>query len=102
MNRVHHGHSAAHLDRREPEALPLDDLLDSSVIQRSNISKRNPSDDSSTTSPSTCGKNDNSPQCGKPADTNNITLPVVLGVVYAFLSTVVADDALIRAIAFLW
>ena len=51
-------------------------------MQPPRLSKREPSE----TSSDKCTKNDKSALCGKPAETNNVTLPVVLGILYGFFA----------------
>lgn len=82
MTRAHDGHSTLHFYNRGAEPLRAENIMDRDVVQLVNVLKRNPSADSSTSN--TCTKNDKSQQCGKPSDSNNITLPVVLGVLYGF------------------
>ncbi|KAL8775697.1 MAG: hypothetical protein Q9209_000193 [Squamulea sp. 1 TL-2023] len=76
----HHSHHALHLLRRAaaPLANPVPSPLESFVVPAKiwlpKIAKRAASDSS------VCTANDNSGQCGKPSEANNITLPVALGV----------------------
>ncbi|KAL9602245.1 MAG: hypothetical protein Q9219_001969 [cf. Caloplaca sp. 3 TL-2023] len=76
-----HNHHALHLLRRaaapiaNPLPQPLGQYLDPSHAWLSKAVKRGASDSS------ICTDNDTSAQCGKPSETNNITVPVALGVV---------------------
>ncbi|KAL8787032.1 MAG: hypothetical protein Q9213_002468 [Squamulea squamosa] len=75
-----HSHHALHLLRRAaaPLANPLPSPLENSIVPAKtwlpNIAKRGASDSS------VCTADDNSGQCGKPSEANNIKLPVALGV----------------------
>lgn len=79
MVRMRHNHAAFHLQYREAMPSPLEYI----VAQLPKLSKRDSSDSSSSSS-NTCTKGDKAVQCAKPADSNNITVPVVLGIVYVF------------------
>ena len=76
-----HSHHALHLLRRaaapiaQPLPSPLGQIIGPSKAWLSDIVKRGASDSS------VCTDNDTSAQCAKPAQSNNITVPVVLGVV---------------------
>ena len=67
MARINHGHAAFHLEHRNPKPSPLGLM----TAQLPSLSRRD----------NTCGKDDKAVQCAKPADSNNITIPVVLAVV---------------------
>ncbi|KAL9030298.1 MAG: hypothetical protein Q9196_001574 [Gyalolechia fulgens] len=58
-----------------PLPAPLGRLIDPSEAWLSSIAKRADSDSS------VCTENDTSGQCGKPSDSNNLTVPITLGVV---------------------
>ena len=83
-----HGHDRFHLQHRDPRPSPhvepsaLAKALDATMIRLSNLSKR-ASDDSGSDH---CTKNDTSDQCTPPSRSNNITLPVLLGVLYVLLN----------------
>ena len=79
MARMRHSHVAFHVQHRETMSSPLNYI----TAERPKFSKRDSSESSSTSS-NTCTKDDKSVQCAKPADSNNITVPVVLGIVYVF------------------
>ena len=70
MARMRHGHVAVHLQHRDARPSPLEHV----IAHLPNLAKRDASN--------TCTKDDKSAQCAKPADSNNITLPIVLGIVY--------------------
>ncbi|KAL8704888.1 MAG: hypothetical protein Q9201_001956 [Fulgogasparrea decipioides] len=76
-----HSHQALHLLRRaadplaHPRPSPLEQVVDSSKAWLSDVVKRGASENS------VCTNDDTSGQCGKPSQTNNITVPVALGVV---------------------
>ena len=82
MARGHGSHQ--HLQRREAALFQPGQFSNPRTMLAQVMSKREPSDSSSSSSSNICGKNDKSDQCGKPSD-NNVTLPVVLGVVYGSL-----------------
>lgn len=91
---MRHSHVAFHLQRREPMPSPLEYIIN----QLPKFSKR----DSSESPPNICTKNDKSVQCAKPADSNNITLPVVLGIVYVSPHDCMDEGRLIMSLAFHW
>ena len=74
-------HNALHVLRRAAAPLPnpipnsLDHLIHNHNTWVSTVARRGASDSSQ------CTDNDSSAQCEKPSQSNNITLPVVLGVV---------------------
>ncbi|KAL8686564.1 MAG: hypothetical protein Q9224_005410, partial [Gallowayella concinna] len=76
-----HSHQALHLLRRAaaPRPLPLpspfEHLTNPAKTWIPNLAKRGASDSS------VCTENDTSGQCGSPSKSNNITLPIALGVV---------------------
>ncbi|KAL9006088.1 MAG: hypothetical protein Q9188_001161 [Gyalolechia gomerana] len=76
-----HSHHALHLLRRaaapmaHPLPAPLGQIIDPSKAWLSSVAKRAASDSSE------CRENDTSAQCGKPSDSNNLTVPITLGVV---------------------
>lgn len=76
-----HNHQALHLLRRaaapmaRPLPVPLAQIIDPSKAWLSNIVKRADEDTSF------CTDNDTSAQCGKPSDSNNLKVPIALGVV---------------------
>lgn len=78
MARIRHSHVAFQLQHREPMPSPVEYI----IAQLPKLSKRDSSESSSS---NVCSKDDKSVQCAKPADSNNITLPVVLGIVYVSL-----------------
>ncbi|KAL8731486.1 MAG: hypothetical protein Q9181_004284 [Wetmoreana brouardii] len=75
-----HSHQALHLLHRgaaplaRPRPSPLEQVIDSSKTWLSDVVKRGASESS------VCTNDDTSGQCGKPSETNNITVPVALGV----------------------
>ncbi|MCJ1461712.1 hypothetical protein MMC07_000310 [Pseudocyphellaria aurata] len=79
--RMRHSHGAFH---RERMSSPLDYI----IAQLPKLSKRDSSESSSTSS-NVCAKDDKSVQCAKPADSNNITIPVVLGIVIPLVAAIV-------------
>ena len=87
MGRFHHNHQRLHVQPRQPDPSPSPEssqmakFLDATMLRLSNFSKRGAtgSDDSDS---NTCTKGDTSNQCAKPSESNNITLPVLLGVLY--------------------
>lgn len=74
MSRLHHGHAAFHLNHRQSKRSHLESMMD----QLPNLSRRD----------NTCGKDDKAVQCAKPAESNSITIPVVLAVVYVLSSKI--------------
>ena len=88
MGRVHHSHERLHLQRRNDEPnlnakpSPLAKLLDTTMIRLSNFSKRATTGSDNSDSEG-CTEGDKSNLCAKPSDSNNITLPILLGVLYA-------------------
>ncbi|KAI4254205.1 MAG: hypothetical protein LQ352_003223 [Teloschistes flavicans] len=78
----HHRHQALHFLRRaaaplaNPRFSPREHITDASKIWLPDIVVKRGASDSSV-----CTDNDTSGQCGKPSQTNNISLPVALGVV---------------------
>lgn len=76
-----HRHSVSHVKNRLAGPMGFENAKDPAVIQQLRISKRRPLESSSDK----CNnKNDKSALCEKPAETNNVTLPVVLGIMYGF------------------
>ncbi|KAI4284316.1 MAG: hypothetical protein L6R38_001520 [Xanthoria sp. 2 TBL-2021] len=75
-----HSHQAFHLLRRaaaplaKPLPSPLEQYVDPAKAWLPSVIKRAASDSSA------CAPDDTSGQCGKPSDSNNITLPIALGV----------------------
>lgn len=82
MARTHHHHSAFHLKNRLADPMALDHSQEISAVELLHVSKRRSLESSSNK----CTKNDKSALCGKPSETNNVTLPIVLGIVYEFRS----------------
>jgi len=81
--RLHHTHHGLHLHKKIPNAIALpkpasfEHLIEKPMDRLNSLFKR-----SSTASADACsGSNSATPQCQKPADGNNVTLPVALGVV---------------------
>ncbi|KAI4107738.1 MAG: hypothetical protein L6R37_001423 [Teloschistes peruensis] len=78
----HHGHQALHFLRRAaaplaiPRSNPFEHVVDHSETWLPDIIVKRGASESSV-----CTDNDTSGQCGKPSQTNNISLPVALGVV---------------------
>ncbi|KAL9586031.1 MAG: hypothetical protein Q9212_001176 [Teloschistes hypoglaucus] len=78
----HHGHQALHFLRRAaaplaiPQPSPYEHVVDGSKAWLPDILVKRGASESSV-----CTDNDTSGQCGKPSQTNNISLPVALGVV---------------------
>ncbi|KAL8873035.1 MAG: hypothetical protein Q9174_001436 [Haloplaca sp. 1 TL-2023] len=76
-----HSHQAFHLHQRaaaplpNPQPSPLEQVVGSSKAWLSDVVKRGASSDN------ICNENDSAPQCGKPSQTNSLTIPVTLGVV---------------------
>lgn len=95
MGRLHHSHER--LQRRNdesklnPEPSPLMKLLDTTMIRLSNFSKR-ATTGSDSSDPEGCTEGDKSNLCAKPSDSNNITLPVLLGVLYALFVSYVGKS----------
>lgn len=81
---MRHSHVAYHLQHREQMPYPLEYI----IAQLPDLSKRDSSESSSTSS-NVCTKDDKSVQCAKPADSNNITLPIVLGIVIPLCGAIV-------------
>lgn len=75
MARLHHGHAAFHLNHQQSKRSHLESMID----QLPYLSRRD----------NTCGQDDKAVQCAKPAESNSITIPVVLAVVYVFSSKTV-------------
>lgn len=90
MGRLHHSHERVHLQQRnanpiaEAEPSPFAKLLDASVVRLSSLSKR-----ASGSEDETCTPGDKSNLCAKPSQSNNITVPVLLGVLYACPTTTI-------------
>lgn len=72
MARLHHGHAAFHLNHQQSKRSHLESIMD----HLPNVSRRD----------NTCGNDDKAAQCAKPAESNSITIPVVLAVVYVYPS----------------
>lgn len=70
MARLRHGHAASHLSHQQPKRSHLESMID----QIPHLSRRD----------NTCGEDDKAVQCAKPAESNSITIPIVLAVVYVF------------------
>ena len=97
--KLHHSHHGTHrLHKRLPDALAmprpisLEQLVDKPMSGLNALLKRQSSSSSassSTTGPNCSGSNSSSPQCQKPAESINVTIPVVLGVIIPLFAAIV-------------
>lgn len=98
MHHPHAVHHAAHVRRRaqaRPEPVPRNRIPHITIPEGPSPVRRSPMVASSSSSArSTCGPNDDSPACEKPASTmTTTTLPVVLGAVYVdIINTTTANS----------
>ena len=82
-SRLHQAHQAFHLKDRAPDPMPVEQFVEIAAVESPTLVRRAPSSTSSSAD-NICTSNDSSPACQKPSVANNISLPVSLGVVYAF------------------
>ncbi|KAK4691105.1 hypothetical protein P7C71_g5825, partial [Lecanoromycetidae sp. Uapishka_2] len=90
--RLHHSHHGIHLHKRIPNAIALpkppsfEDFVEKPMDTLHSLFKRDSTDSTNDCSNS----NSSSPQCQKPTDAGNVTLPVALGILIPlFLAMVI-------------
>ena len=88
---------AFHLKDRPVGQLAFEYFQDLSIVQPQRFVKRDRESSSNK-----CTKNDKSALCGKPSETNNVTLPVVLGIVYESIHRMFNNSNANLLLAYLW